>query len=191
MESITEELRRTGLARLGVVPWVKDFTDYLAKCERYPGHVKARPRDGISCNAMADVMAAPHFLDYAKVFTPVASKYFGEPAHLWSLNAFYTDEETPFIRGVNGLHTDKEADKILCLFMFGTQVWINGAQMFVPNVGPDQWEAIWGPPGTVWLADTRNLHCGLLPTAPRMIAWARWANVVPLAKHSEQLPDIP
>ncbi len=191
-----DELRRTGIARWGVVPWINEFVDYLANCPRYPGHVRARPREGIFCNAMSDVIAAPYFLPFAKKFTSVASDYFGEPAHLWSLNAFYTDERTPYVGSINGLHRDREADKILTLFMFGTDVDKDGAQILAPNwFGPgpipQQWDAVWGRAGTAWLADTRNLHCGLLPQKPRCLVWARWANVVPLAKHSEQLPDIP
>ncbi len=189
MSQQLEQLRSTGICRLGVVPWVGEFVDYLAACERYPGHVKARPRAGIWNNQMSDVMAAPHFLDYAKSFTPLASEYFGKPAHLWSLNAFYTDHRTPYIGSINGLHVDREADKILTLFVLGTDTGMDGAQVIANDF--DQWGVIWGPAGTAWLADTRRPHCGLLPLKPRMLAWARWADVVPLAKHTEQLPDVP
>lgn len=184
-----EELCQTGLCRLGIMPWIGEFTDYLAKCEKFPGHVKARPRAGIWNNQMSDVMAAPHFLDFAKGFTPLATEYFGEPAHLWSLNAFYTDQSTPYIGSINGLHMDREADKILTLFMLGTDTSIQGAQMM--TIDARQAELVYGPAGSAWLADTRAFHCGFLPTAPRMLVWARWANVVPLAKYSEQLPDVP
>lgn len=187
-----EELRRTGLVRLGVVPWIEEFVAHLAKCERYPGHVKARPRDGVECHAMTDVMAAPYFLDYAKSFTPLASEYFAEPATLWSLNAFWTDERTPFLRGLNGVHRDREADKIVCLFILGTDANIEAAQLLAHDDSPSLWHAIYGPRGTAWLADTTHRHCGQLPTEPRMLCWARWAAPgIPLAKHTEQLPEIP
>ncbi len=184
-----DELRKTGLVRLGQVSWVEEFTGYLASCERFPGHVKARPRAGISCNSMADVMAAPRFLDYAKSFTPLATEYFGEPAHLWSLNAFYTDDKTPYIPGVNGLHRDREAGKILVLFMFGTYTGADAAQFIATS--PLRYDAIWGPAGTVWLADTTRHHFGLLPREPRTLVWARFANCIPPAKAAENLPDIP
>jgi len=186
-----EDLRRTGLCRLGVVPWIEDFTRYLDGCEKFPGHVKARPRAGIECNSMQDVMAAPHFLQYARSFTPLASEYFGEKAHLWSLNAFYTDKRTPFVPGIHGLHRDMEAEKILCLFMFGTPAGPDGAQVIVPKGYADQWEAICGPAGTAWLADTTRPHFGLHTEAARMLVWARWAAPgVPLARFAEQLPEI-
>lgn len=194
-----EELRRTGIARLGVMPWVGEFTAHLARCPRYPGHVKARPRDGITCNSMQDVMEAPRFLAYAKSLTPIAAEYFGEPAHLWSLNAFYTDEDTPYIGSINGLHRDREASKILCLFMLGHFTPAASAQLFVRNSQDDwvtdkddayRWDAVWGDAGTAWLADTTMLHCGLLPRIPRMLAWARWANCIPEAKHTENLPHV-
>ena len=183
-----DELNDTGFCALARVPWVGEFTGYLDTKPRWAGHVKARPRHGIFCNSMADVIAAPHFLEYAKNFTPVASKYFGEQAHLWSLNAFYTDADTPFIPGVNGLHCDREAEKILVLFMLGRDTGPDGAQLLMTR--PHSWAAMWGQAGTAWLADTTMPHCGLLPKKPRMIAWARWANVVPQAKFDEQLPEV-
>lgn len=188
-----EDLRRTGLARLGVLSWVKEFTDHLDGCEKWPGHVKARPRAGITCNAMSDVMAAPRFLDYAKSFTPLASEYFGEQATLWSLNAFYTDKDTPYIPSLHGLHRDREAPKILCLFMLGTNTASDGAQLLFPDQSDlHGWHAIWGIRGTAWIADTTMLHCGLLSQHPRMIAWARWsAPGYPPAFHVERLPVVP
>ncbi len=184
-----EHLKSSGICRLGILPWVKEFTYHLANCERYPGHVKARPRAGIECNSMADVMAAPHFLAYAQSLTPLASKFFGKPAHLWSLNAFYTDKHTPYIGSLNGLHVDREADHMLTLFMLGTDTGPDGAQI-VAHEGT-QWNAMWGPAGSAWLTDVSRLHCGLLPLKPRLLAWARWADMVPLAKYTEQLPDLP
>ena len=185
-----EELRKSGLVRLGCVSWVGEFVDYLAGCEKYPGHVRARPRAGISCNSMQDVMAAPHFLQYAKSFTPLASEYFGETATLWSLNAFYTDEKTPFIPSINGLHRDQEADKILCLFVLGTDTPIWGSQLFAKD--PSWSRLVFGARGTAWLVDTTYPHCGFLGREPRTLAWARWAAPgVPLARFAEQLPEIP
>ncbi len=184
-----EELRRIGLCRLGIVDWIGEFIEFMSWKPKLPGHVENRPRPGIWHNRMADVMAAPHFLEFAKSFTPLASEYFGESAHLWSLNAMHTDQTAPY--GVNGLHRDREAEKILALFMFGTDVAKTGAQILLPEDDEAKSEWVWGPKGTAWLADPRHLHMGLLPQAPRMLIWARWANVVPAAKVDENLPDIP
>ena len=183
-----EELRATGIARLGIVPWADGFLAHLAKAPRYPGHVNSRPRQGIWHNAMADVVRAPDFLDYAKSFTTTAGEYFGEPAHLWSLNAFYTDHTTPHIPSIHGWHKDREASKILVLFKFGTDTYMDGAQLLDNGHAI---ESICGPKGTAWLADTTHEHCGRIPAYPRTLVWARFANCVPQAKTEEQLPDIP
>lgn len=183
-----EQLRLDGFLRLEPVLWIGEFVAHLRKCDRRMGHVAARPRPGIMCNSMEDVMAAPHFLDYAKGFTPLATEYFEKPARLWSLNAFYTDNNTPYIGSVNGLHRDTEAPQVLVLFVLGYDTAIDGAQILVN--GSHQAELLYGPAGTAWLADTRHLHCGLLPRGPRMIAWARWADETPLAASVEQLPEI-
>lgn len=183
------ELKETGIARLGVLPFVGAFTEHLGACPRYPGHVKARPRLGVECYAMSDVLAAPYFLQLAQFIQPSVSLYFGSPAVLWSLNAFYTDEATPFMRGVNGLHRDKEADKILTLFMLCYDTPASGAQLVL---GPDgEFRGVYGPAGTAWLADTTNPHCGLMPTTSRLIAWARYADKLPQAFYDEGLPVIP
>lgn len=190
MQALIDSLRARGVARLSQIPWIDEFTEHLSKCVVHLGHVRSRPRHGIFCNSMEDVMAAPHFLEYARALTPIASEYFRAPAHLWSLNAFYTDESTPYIGSVNGLHRDREADKILVLFVLGYDTAIDGAQILV-NDRYDGAEVIYGPAGTAWLADTTCLHCGLLPRKPRMIAWARWApNERPAAAQAEQLPLI-
>jgi hypothetical protein len=182
-------LRSSGFARLPPVPWIGDTMAYLRQGIGHPGHVKARPRPGIFCNSMKDVMAAPHFLDYAKGFTSLAGEYFGEPAHLWSLNCFYTGPDTPYVGPVNGLHVDREAPKILVLFVLGEDTGPDGAQLLLTR--ENTWAGFWGPAGTACLADTTLPHCGLLPRAPRSLLWARWADRVPEAARDEGLPTIP
>jgi hypothetical protein len=189
-----ENLRRDGFVRLGIMPWIDDFVAHVAKCERYAGHVKARkPKPGIECHAPEDVIAAPGLLDAAKILTPLASEYFGEPAVLWSLNAFYTMPDAAFARGLHGLHSDHNTgtagDKLLALFVLGFDADITGAQL---HVRPDGLiEPIYGPAGTAWLADQSHLHAGLIPEKPRMLLWARWAEKIPQAWHDEKLPVIP
>lgn len=190
-----EELRSTGLCRIGLAPWISDFVSYIDKCERYPGHVKARrPKPGIECHASEDVIAAPGLLAYAKGLTPIASEYFGCPAHLWSLNAFYTRPDTGFWRGLHGLHSDKATsdgaagEKLLALFVLGFDTAITGAQL---HVRPDGLiEPIYGPAGTAWLADQSHLHAGLIPEKPRLLLWARWAEKIPQAFYDEKLPVL-
>jgi hypothetical protein len=182
------ELRRNGFMRLGIVPWIKQVTDHLDQCPRYPGHIKARPRNGMECNSMEDVMAAPHFLDYAKGFIPKVSEYFDCPAHLWSLNAFYTNKDTPYFPGLHGLHRDRGGSKIVALFIFGTDVPLDSAQL---HMRPDDLlEPIYGPRGTAWLADNTHYHCGLIPSLPRTLMWARYADCIPKEVEEEGLPNV-
>lgn len=188
------DLKQQGFVRLGVVPWIKDFVDYVDKCPRYPGHVMARrPKSGIECHSMEDVMAAPGLLPYAKSLTPMASQYFGCPAHLWSLNAFYTHPDAAYAPGLHGLHSDLNTgtagEKLLALFVFGYDVPITGAQL---HVRPDGLiEPIYGCAGTAWIADQSHLHCGLIPVKSRLLLWARWAEKIPPAFYEEGLPVIP
>lgn len=188
------QLRRFGFVRLGVVPWIGDFMAYLADKPKFPGHVKARrPKEGIECHAPEDVIAAPGLLPYAKGFTPAVSTYFGCPAVLWSLNAFYTYPHAAFARGLHGLHSDQNTgtagDKLLALFVLGLDTDITGAHL---HVRPDGLiEPIFGPAGTAWIADQSHLHAGLIPDKTRLLLWARWAECLPQAYYDEKLPVIP
>lgn len=188
-------LRHYGVAKLGRVPWIDEFTAYLGSCPRYPGHVRARqPKPGITCHAPEDVIAAPHLLDYAKSLTPIVEEYFGGRAHLWSLNAFYTAPDAGYWRGLHGLHSDVSTsgnavgDKPLALFILGYDTPISGAQLHVRPDGLIQ--PLYGPKGTAWLADQTHLHAGLIPEKPRLLIWARWAEKIPQAFYDENLPVI-
>ncbi len=192
---VAAEIRANGFARLAQpVPWIFAFNAFMKDRPRFPGHVKARkPKPGIECHAPEDVIAAPGLLPFAKTLTPIASEYFGEPAHLWSLNAFYTSPIAGFWRGLHGLHSDLNTgtagEKLLALFVLGYDTDITGAHL---HVRPDGLiEPIFGPAGTAWLADQSHLHCGLIPEKPRLLLWARWAEKIPQAWHDEKLPVIP
>jgi len=196
MSWTVEQLRTTGLARLGIVPWIDDFLGFMCERPLFPGHVKARlPKPGVFCYAPEDVIAAPGLLTHAKSLTSLASEYFGEPAHLWSLNAFVTRPDAGYWRGLHGLHSDVTTsnnavgNKALAFFVLGHDTDITGAQL---HVRPDGLiEPIFGPAGTCWLADQSHLHCGLIPEKPRLLLWARWAEKIPQAFFDEKLPVIP
>lgn len=179
---------KDGILRLGILPWIDEFVAFMDTCPRYPGHIKARPRVGLECNSMDDVIRAPHFLDYAKSLTPTVSRYFGQPAILWSLNAFYTDRNTPYFPGLHGLHKDRGGEKIVALFVLGYDTPIDSAQL---HMRPDELlEPLYGPKGTAWLADNTQYHCGLIPSRPRMLMWARWAEKIPQEFYDERLPAL-
>lgn len=184
----SNDLHNQGFARLGILPWIGETVAFLAKCQKYSGHIKARPRLGMECAAMEDVMVAPNFLRYAKSLTPIVSKHFGEPAILWSLNAFYTNRDTPYFPGLHGLHKDRGGDKIVALFVLGYDTPIDSAQLHMLPSG--LLEPIYGPAGTAWLADNTQYHMGLIPSRPRMLMWARWAEKLPKEFYSERLPSL-
>jgi len=187
--SADNDLRNQGFARLGILPWIDETVDFLESCRLYDGHIKARPRKGMTCRAMEDVMRAPHFISYAKSLTPTVSKFFGEPAILWSLNGFYTDRNTPYFPGLHGLHKDRGGSKIVALFVFGYDCPLDSAQL---HMRPDGLlEPIYGAKGTAWLADNTQMHMGLIPSQPRMLLWARWAERLPQEFYDEKLPVIP
>ena len=177
---MSASLEKDGYLLLPAVTWIEDTVDYLKMCPKNPGHVKDRPRPGICHNAMEDVMTAPYFKEYAMALTPMASAFFGEPAVLWSLNAFYTSPDTPYVPSVNGVHRDSEAPKILTLFILGYDTDVDGAQILLSPDG-SSFRAFYGPAGTAWLADTSRIHAGLLPKKERLLLWARWANETPRA----------
>jgi len=182
------DLDQQGFARLGIVSWIDDVVAFLDTCRRWPGHITARPRLGLECNSMEDVIRAPRFLDYARSLTPTVSKFFGEQAILWSLNAFYTTKHTPYFPGLHGLHKDRGGSKIVALFVLGYDTPIDSAQL---HMRPDGLlEPLYGPKGTAWLADNTQYHLGLIPSQPRMILWARWAEKIPQEFYNEGLPSI-
>ena len=163
---------------------------------------------GFLCHAMADLVAAPHFVEFVLPFTAVAEAYFGEPALLYSLNAFW---KTP--RGGPGWHYDKDDRKQLVLFMYGSPIYEDDAGTHkylrfshrksreelaawhdVPGAAPpDEDVATFvGPPGFCFLTDTGGLHNGLAPMAGggRLLLWARWGVSDPPASyvHDEIAP---
>lgn len=174
--TILDDLRTTGVAMLGTVPWIDAFNAHLDACEQFPGHVHDRPRDGITHNASLDVTLAPGLYDYARRLTPIASKYFKGPAYLWSFNRYTITPETPDYPSIVGWHRDREADKILVLFMYCSDVETEADGPFQIEFEQKR-RPILGPKGTAFLADTTNLHRATLPTkGPRVNAWARWKN---------------
>ena len=184
---IAEQLKNEGFARLPQFDHINEVVKYLNTCQKFPGHVNDRPRPGVYHNAMSDLIQAPYFLDYARSFADCASEYFGSEAILWSLNAFYTSSETPYIPSINGIHKDSEANKILTLFVLGYDTEIDGSQILLSTNG-DSFHAFYGKAGTAWLADTSRFHAGFLPKKERLLLWARWASELPNAARG--LPKI-
>lgn len=165
------------------------------------------------CHPMVDVLATPGLFDYLAKTRPIADGYFGEPASLYSVNAFWKKPGGPA-----GWHHDTDDGKVLALFMFGTDVsdaeggvhayvagshewsrdtlrpWHN-VQEDVSGPLPADWpvQRFEGPAGTTFLTDTRGLHNGYPPTrAPRLLLWARWCiGDPPPAYKNDQTHPVP
>jgi len=182
-----------------------DMTDYLEKCKQYEGHVWRQgqvapyPQTKVTCWPMEDVILSPHFLEFALSFTSIAEEYLGQSPLLYSINAFTTFPVTGELNpDIQEFHRDKDDTKFLALFVYLTNVESteDGPHEFLTGTreGAEIRDRCFmlGPPGTAFLADTRNLHRGNRPMhCPRTLAWARWGVSDPPASYAyDQLAPI-
>lgn len=134
---------------------------------------------------MADVLAAPHLWDLIVSLLPTAVAYLGVEPHLYSVNAFWTrPTDKPLRPDIQEFHRDYDDDRFLAMFVYGTDVLeeVDGPHRFVVGSHLDREEHcgrpatdIYGPAGTVFLADTRAFHLGVRPQrGERLLIWARW-----------------
>jgi hypothetical protein len=181
-------------------PWtgVSAFVEHLRQRPAYRNHVRqgktemVRPGDHPwTCHDMDDVVCAPGLLELTLEWTPVARAYLDAEPLLYSLNAFYCEPGAQAKPDIQEWHRDADDSKFLAMFIYCTDVLgdCDGPHQFV--VGSHKWIvpntnacSIYGPAGTVFLADTRGLHRGIVPTSGRrMIAWARWGVSDPPASY--------
>jgi hypothetical protein len=123
-------------------------------------------------------LTAPHLLELALTLTQLAAVYLDTPQpYLYSTNAFWTRPVTgPTRPDIQELHRDRDDERFLAMFTYLSDVraTVDGPHELV---GPDgQTRSIYGPAGTIFLADTSNEHRGLRPTRDeRGIHWFRWS----------------
>jgi hypothetical protein len=192
-----------GIAPAGTWSGVEDFRRHLKGCHQYPGHVIAHG-DGVyrlpaeaenfpvTCHRPEAVLSAPGFFALTTSFLPVAEEYLGVAPLLYSVNAFWTrpTKKAPNPH-IQQWHRDRDDLKFLVLFVYLTDVEhvSDGAHFFATgshrqndqqNRAPqasEEVEVIFGPAGTMFLADTSGIHMGEVPwlgKSPRGIAWARF-----------------
>lgn len=226
MQQEIDALRRDGIVQLPAIgpgP-VYDIWTHLTKCEVKNAHVEAkatsepvRLRSALAagqwpmmCHAMRDVILAPHLFEAALELRELAQDYFdGERPLLYSMNVIWTQPApgVPQYQDTHSWHRDGDDRKQLVMFMFGTDVGIDGAHLYQKgshriadsdlgrdfrDPAPESIEAIYGPAGSVFLADTGGLHIGLRPRKHRMLAWARWGVSDPPESYRwDQLAPIP
>jgi hypothetical protein len=188
-----------GIAPAGRWSGIEDFRKYLAQRPQYIGHVAAKSEFQLApegtfapstSHLMGHVLAAPGFFRLATGFLPVAAQYLGTEPKLYSVNAFWTrPTDKPPNPDIQMWHRDRDDDRFLVLFMYGTDVLdrIAGPHCFATGTHrlndhqhreptDDEFvSTIFGPAGTMFLADTSALHMGEMPRhRERMLAWARF-----------------
>lgn len=193
---VLESLQRDGIVLLPELrtAHVDAIWEALRNRSRFAGHVKreGRPHTGqpISCWDMHDLLLAPYFWELALSFTPLAGEYLDAPPLLYSCNVFEsTPSDWPPHPGIEVFHRDADDTRFLALFLFLTDVSAgDGAHCYQCGTKDGgqltQRAEVYGPRGTMFLADTRGLHRSIRPTTgPRRLAWARWGVSDPPASY--------
>lgn len=198
-EALARQLYWDGAASGGIWPHAKAVHDHLKKCPVYKGHVVAQgdkiertweETEGLETlsHKMEDVIAAPHFLEFALSYTDLAEAVLGEFPYLYSLNAFWTRPgHWALDPNIQNWHRDRDDRKFLVLFLFGTDVGDDGAHLFAKGTHRDPPNSphglppnakiaeFSGPRGTYFFAQTFGVHMGRKPQhRERLLGWVRW-----------------
>lgn len=129
------------------------------------------------CVPTESAIRTPHWLEKGIVLTDLAAAYLNcDPPIAYSINAFWTRPGPTAPYGdIQEFHKDEDDIRFLAMFCFLSDVLCDadGPQDLK---GPDgETHTIFGPAGTVFLADTSNFHRGRKPTShQRGILWFRW-----------------
>lgn len=189
-----QSLRDTGLAVAGALlpGQVAEVNAYLESLPVWPdchvmhtalerGVVSPVPRGTLTgecmCVGHQDALLAPHLLERALALSPAAAEYLEVPEPvIYSANAFWTRPGTEPPRwDIQELHRDADDERFLAMFVYLADVReeADGPHVLRGPDGEDRF--IFGPAGTVFLADTRHEHAGLKPRSrERGLAWFRW-----------------
>lgn len=147
------------------------------------------------CVHTDDAILAPHVLEKGLEYLDVASTYLGrDPAVCYSANFFWTRPGPAAERpDIQGFHRDADDTKFLGLFFYLTDVF-DDADGPHDLTGPDGvTRTIYGPAGTMFIADTSNEHRGRKPTkAERGFGWWRYGvSDRPPANEWDKIEPIP
>lgn len=171
---------------------VCSFISHLLRYPVYNDHVRQGKNESPlgsypwMCHDMHDVTRAPGWLETAITLTPLAREYLAADPLLFSLNAFYYEPNATQRPDTQEFHRDADDVRFLALFVYLTDVLTDedGPHQFQRGTqnGGDSGEvvSVYGERGTMFLADTRGLHRGLVPRrGRRAVAWARWGVTDP------------
>lgn len=148
---------------------------------------------------MEDVLKAPHFFEMALAYESLARSYFRQRPRMYSVSAFWTTpSDGPLYGDTQTWHRDQDDKHQMTLFMLGSDVPdpSEGAHLYQKGthriadseLGRDPPSpppcgivtAVWGPAGTLVIADTWGLHKAIRPAKlPRLLVWARYAVANP------------
>ncbi len=211
---ILDDLHQAGITMLPPLTpeQITEVRDHLRKTTAYTEHVQAYS-DGaardfdytaegteIWCHAMADVVAAPHFFEFALQQVELARAYLEALPRLYSMNAFWTRPGTRApVAYLQEWHRDNDDDRFLAFFVYGTDVeeeadgpheFQIGTHLGLESGGP---LSVLGTAGTAWAADTHGLHRGSKPKrGHRLLLWARYGvSDPPRAYLQDRLEPVP
>jgi hypothetical protein len=188
-----QELRNVGFAKVTGLsrPGIRQLNIFLSGIHVYrdahiPETARQRGEHAIPrheaqdsecvCLPLAQVLRAPFLFERALDLTDVAAVYLiADPPVMYSANVFWTRPGNVVRPDIQEFHRDQDDERFLVLFTYLTDVER-------PEDGPHELQGpdgvarrVYGPAGTMFLADTSYPHRGLKPTTgERGIAWFRW-----------------
>ena len=145
------------------------------------------PNDSAICISLRDAILTPVILEKAMALTDFVSGYLGRnPALSYSVNAFWSRPSTgPTRPDIQEFHDDRDDVRFLAMFVYLTDVLTDddGPHDIIADDGIMR--TIYGPAGTIFLADTRHQHRGRRPrNHERGIFWWRWGISDPPASYT-------
>lgn len=130
------------------------------------------------CVHTDDAILAPHLIEKGLSTIDLAAEYLGrDPPVAYSMNIFWTRPGPAGTRpDIQEFHTDSDDERFLAMFVYLTDILdrADGPHELVDREDGAV-HTVYGPAGTVFLADTSLPHRGVKPTrGERGIAWFRW-----------------
>ncbi len=172
-----EQLRNKGWARFPFTIDPKPVRDYLETQEKFRGpHIRANMYDAFLCFHPMSVIRAPILMDLfnRREVIDLMRAWIGQTPCLYSINCWWSlAGKDPQCWHNQEWHVDTDEDNFLCLFVYLTDVDMDGGPQ---QVGTED-NSILGPAGTVFVTNTLHTHRGLAPTKlPRLCCWARYGT---------------
>lgn len=211
MKEVLKSLEETGIC---VMRPIQQIDETIAWFDAQPIHVDAHvpqtarnegrpepvaretaPPTECFCVPTAAAITAPHLIERAMAYTYTAGAFLQkDPPVCYSANAFWTRAgSAPERPDIQGFHRDMDDERFLAMFVYLTDVMDDSQGPHLLE-GPDGVvRPVYGPRGTVFLANTMLPHLGRKPkVAHRGIAWFRWGvSDRPPANQWDKVEPVP